>query len=76
MPRAEVLTNPRYVAMHTMQEDGHETHDETSNGYSNGHGYSSGRPPKGEGQALGLRDTSLVVVGMTLPLLAQFGHAH
>lgn len=70
------LTLPRYVAMHTMQEEGHEPHDDMSNEYSNGHSFSVGQASKSESKALDLRDTLLLVVGMLLPLLAQVGHAH
>lgn len=62
--------------MHTMQEEGHEPHDDMSNGYSNGHSFSVGQASKSESKALDLRDTLLLVVGMLLPLLAQVGHAH
>lgn len=63
----------RYVAMHTMQDSDHETHDDTNDGYANGHGFPT---PKSEGQSPQLRETLLAVVGMLLPLLAQIGHAH
>ena len=64
--------------MHTMQDDGHDTHDDTTNGgYVNGNGYTSmGHASKEDGKALDLRDTLLATAGMLLPLLAQLGHAH
>lgn len=64
--------NHRYVAMHTIQDSEHDTHDDTNDGYANGHGFNAA---KGEGQAPQLRETLLTVVGMLLPLLAQIGHA-
>jgi hypothetical protein len=60
--------------MHTMQEASVEGQQEEA---SNGHAYRSLGKAKGESrQQPDIRDTLLVVAGMLLPLLAQFGHAH
>lgn len=70
----------RYVAMHTMQENGDASSHEhsTGNGYLGGSAYSStahvGR--REQPKQPRLRDTMLNVVGMLLPLVAQLGHAH
>jgi zinc transporter 9 len=70
-----------YVAMHTMQEGaGHSQH--TGNGYAevpmNGYGESgSGGGAQGkDASEHGVAETLVTVVGMLLPLLTQFGHAH
>ncbi|KAI9718286.1 MAG: hypothetical protein M1828_006750 [Chrysothrix sp. TS-e1954] len=66
-----------YVAMHTMQEEGVESHGSHSNGYLAVDGYTSSTTNTGPSQKHpSLRDTMLAVVGMLLPLLAQIGHAH
>jgi zinc transporter 9 len=70
-----------YVAMHTMQEGaGHAQH--AGNGYAevpmNGYGESGsggGAQGKDAGEH-GVAETFVTVVGMLLPLLTQFGHAH
>jgi zinc transporter 9 len=67
------MTNePRYVAMHAMQEDsGAHNHEHTgSNGYLDG-GSSARKQPKPQ-----MRDTLAAVGGMLIPLLTQFGHDH
>ncbi|KAI9779558.1 MAG: hypothetical protein M1816_003480 [Peltula sp. TS41687] len=60
-----------YVAMHTMQEDGHSAPPDPSDGYMNG-GARPRRPKKGPR----LSDTLAAVVGMLIPLLTQYGHHH
>ena len=62
--------------MHTMQEEGGEHHELTTNGYAGGAGYGGGAPPHNHAKQLSMRDTLLSAVGMLLPLLAQLGHAH
>lgn len=61
----------RYVAMHTMQENGpgsspRETHV---------NGYGDSRDSQ-EGAGKSMRDLIASVVGMILPLFLQIGHAH
>jgi zinc transporter 9 len=70
-----------YVAMHTMQ-DGTGTSQHEGDGYAevpmNGYGESSGggsAQGKNAGEH-GVAETFVTVVGMLLPLLTQFGHAH
>jgi zinc transporter 9 len=70
-----------YVAMHTMQEGaGHSQH--AGDGYAevpmNGYGESSnGGGAQGKhANEHGVAETFVTVVGMLLPLLTQFGHAH
>jgi solute carrier family 39 (zinc transporter), member 9 len=69
-----LMSRPRYVAMHAMQEDsgtqGHEHHS-SMNGYSDGTGVSQKKQTKPQ-----MRDTLATVGGMLLPLLTQFGHHH
>lgn len=58
----------RYVAMHSMTEATSNPPEEPFvNGYIDHHTASNG---------LTKSDISLVMVGMLLPLLTQFGHAH
>ena len=67
-----------YVAMHTMQDSGHE-HDEGTNGYAGvpmtdmWDDSGGGTIRKDDGQSK-LSDTLVCVAGMLLPLLTQFGH--
>ena len=70
-----------YVAMHTMQEGaGHSQH--AGDGYAevpmNGYGESSngGGAQGKDANEHGVAETFVTVVGMLLPLLTQFGHAH
>lgn len=68
-----------YVAMHTMQEAGGHSHEE-SNGYvgvptMDIYGSAPSQMPKRDSG--GLADTLVCVVGMLIPLLTQmFGHGH
>jgi hypothetical protein len=64
-----LLTRPRYVAMHAMQEDSSHDHS-TSNGYAEG---SSSQRKQSRPQ---MRDTLAAVGGMLIPLLTQIGHHH
>lgn len=62
---------PRYVAMHTMQENGPNTasRDLQANGY--------GDPRDGNTRpAKSMRDLIGSVIGMILPVFLQIGHAH
>lgn len=72
-----MLTAHRYVAMHTMQEEGSQQHSGLGNGYAESNAYTpaSMQRPSEHGHSPGIRDTMLKVVGMLLPLLAQVGHA-
>lgn len=68
-----------YVAMHTMQDGGgHAEHD--ADGYAevpmNGYGESGSGVPAKDGSQHGVAETFVTVLGMLLPLLTQFGHAH
>lgn len=66
---------PRYVAMHTMQEEDSQNgaQDESqSNGYLDGDGRQSRRPKERKSARLVLA----AVGGMLLPLITQIGHAH
>lgn len=67
-----------YVAMHTMQESGGDSHDEAQgNGYAGvpmHDMYDQTAPAKRQGPVL--LGTLVTVGGMMLPLLTQFGHAH
>lgn len=68
-----------YVAMHTMQEGGgHAEH--AADGYAevpmNGYGEGGSGVPAKEGGQNGVAETFVTVLGMLLPLLTQFGHAH
>ncbi|KAB8616659.1 hypothetical protein FH972_025994 [Carpinus fangiana] len=68
-----------YVAMHTMQEQGGDDHGHGVSGYSGNGAYSNGSSTahsEQSNQGDGLADTLLTVLGMLLPLLAQFSHAH
>ena len=84
---AKSLTpQPRYVAMHTMQEDDmlnnttqdNENQISSMNGYldagSSSRGGQSRRPGNKEGRSVSL--IFAAVGGMLLPLLTQVGHAH
>ena len=67
---------PRYVAMHTMQEEDSQNaiQDEGfGNGYLDGSGGRQPRRPK-QGRSAGL--VLAAVGGMLLPLVTQIGHAH
>ena len=55
--------------MHTMQDDGHSSSPDPSDGYMNGNAR-PGRAKKGPR----LLDTLAAVVGMLIPLLTQYGH--
>lgn len=61
----------RYVAMHTMQENGPSSTSRESavNGYGDVRD-SQSRPDKS------MRDLIASVIGMILPLFLQIGHAH
>jgi zinc transporter 9 len=62
------INGSRYVAMHSMTEATNNPSEEPFvNGYIDHHTASNG---------LTKSDISLVMVGMLLPLLTQFGHAH
>lgn len=64
--------NPRYVAMHAMQEGESGPHEAV-----NGNGYAESPTPSQRKQARPqMRDTIATVMGMLLPLLTQFGHHH
>ncbi|KAK4986832.1 hypothetical protein LTR50_005043 [Elasticomyces elasticus] len=66
-----------YVAMHTMQDVQHqhaETDEPVQNGYADTLTFDPYRPRQKEGTAWS--DTLAAVVGMLVPLLTQFGHAH
>lgn len=66
-----------YVAMHSMQESSHDLgHETTGNGFTEG---SMGvyEPPSNKGaNQEALTGIGVTVIGMLLPLLTQFGHAH
>ncbi|CAF9917246.1 hypothetical protein IMSHALPRED_003515 [Imshaugia aleurites] len=65
----------RYVAMHTMQEEGSQStaqEENQSNGYLELGGRPSRRPKGGRNPRLVLA----AVGGMLLPLITQIGHAH
>lgn len=59
----------RYVAMHTMQENGPTASREQANGYGDPRD-SQSKPAKS------MRDLVASVIGMILPLFLQIGHAH
>lgn len=61
----------RYVAMHTMQENGPDSTSRESQ--VNGYGDARDGPPKSDRP---MRDLIASVVGMILPLFLQIGHAH
>ena len=65
------LTYGRYVAMHTMQDEGSSASHDPSDSYMNGSSR-TGRPAKGPR----MQDTLAAVAGMLIPLLTQFGHRH
>ena len=72
-----ISLDPRYVAMHTMQEnhgDDGPSHEEShGNGYLDGpHGRDAGRHKAGQSLQL----VMAAVAGMLLPLLTQIGHVH
>ena len=73
---ADSIPSPRYVAMHTMQED------ETQSGAqeeSQGNGYleaGGGRQSRRSKEGKSARLVLAAVGGMLLPLLTQIGHAH
>ena len=63
--------------MHTMQEDGEDSHSHGMNGYTAPSDTYGGAPvPSQSPKQPAMRDTMLSVLGMLLPLLAQLGHAH
>jgi len=67
-----------YVAMHTMQDAGHEHGPDESkggNGYADIYQQQQHQTSKDE-EGPTLLDTLVTVGGMLLPLLLQFGHAH
>lgn len=76
-----VLANrvDRYVAMHTMQEGGHNHggHEAGQNGYvDTANVYDGYQTPAPKQEGATLTDTLACVGGMLLPLLTQVGHAH
>ncbi|RYP67488.1 hypothetical protein DL771_007219 [Monosporascus sp. 5C6A] len=63
-----------YVAMHAMQEgDSPSSHDlsTSANGYAESNSMPQRKHPPPQ-----IRDTLATIIGMLLPLLAQFGHSH
>lgn len=67
-----------YVAMHTMQESGHDQSEHQGNGYAGvpmHEMYGDQNPPVHK-QGPVLLDTLVTVGGMLIPLLTQWGHAH
>ena len=69
------LVMPRYVAMHTMQEEDSQSgalDDSQSNGYLDG----DGRQPRQTKEGKSARLVLAAVGGMLLPLITQIGHAH
>lgn len=69
------IESPRYVAMHTMQEEDSQT---TAQEESQGNGYleSGGRPSRRQKGGRNPRLVLAAVGGMLLPLITQIGHAH
>lgn len=65
------MANCRYVAMHTMQENGPGAtpRESPANGYGDARDSSDGSDKS-------MRDLIASVVGMILPLFLQIGHAH
>jgi len=65
----------RYVAVHAMQDAGHDDESATNgtapNGYADPYGPSLHKQDKP-----GLMDAIATVAGMLLPLLTQVGHSH
>lgn len=64
----------RYVAVHAMQDaDSPLGHDLSSgtNGYAESNGITQRKHTQPQ-----MRDTLATMIGMLLPLLAQFGHHH
>lgn len=61
--------------MHAMNEDGATTHEhghgQGMNGYTDGSTNTQRKP-----QGPRMRDTLATSIGMLLPLLTRFGHAH
>ncbi|KAF2150648.1 Zinc/iron permease [Myriangium duriaei CBS 260.36] len=64
-----------YVAMHTMQEGGHD-HIAEDNTRENGYADIYQQQTVKEAESPTLIDTLVTVAGMLLPLLTQVGHAH
>ena len=62
-----------YVAMHTMQDGGHD-HEPVMNGHANGS--IDGREAPKQAEKVPITDLLAAVFGMVLPLFLQVGHAH